>query len=159
MLHYRAEDVGLRRFRASGKADKQALTHVQSPRRGRRGAADLDEQTGLSRHKLTRAVSLLEQAGTVTVDERARVSDADDRRPAKAGEDADNVAEARREDEQSRVDPMRGYAETLSCRRQYLLPYFGEMLEQPSGSCDTCVSGSALQLDVVLSRGLLTVRS
>ena len=44
------------------------------------------------------------------------------------------------------VDMMRGYAETLSCRRQYLLAYFGETLVEPCGNCDTCASGSAYDL-------------
>ena len=149
VLHYRAEDVGLRRFFASGRADKAALTQVQSlveRDEEPKGIAELDEQSGLSRQKLTRAVSLLEQAGTVTLDEQGRVADADERGPAEAADDADEVAEARRKVEQSRVDMMRGYAETLSCRRQYLLAYFGETLAQPCGNCDTCASGSAYEV-------------
>ena len=31
---------------------------------------------------------------------------------------------------------MRGYAETTDCRRQFLLGYFGEQLDQPCGNCD-----------------------
>jgi ATP-dependent DNA helicase RecQ len=33
---------------------------------------------------------------------------------------------------------MRGYAETPTCRRQYLLGYFGEQLDAPCGRCDVC---------------------
>ncbi|MEZ7153950.1 RecQ family zinc-binding domain-containing protein [Streptomyces sp. MAD19A] len=33
---------------------------------------------------------------------------------------------------------MRGCAETPSCRRQYLLGYFGEQLDAPCGRCDVC---------------------
>ena len=36
---------------------------------------------------------------------------------------------------------MRGYADTLGCRRQYLLAYFGEQNDPPCGSCDNCRSG------------------
>ncbi|HMA45946.1 MAG TPA: RecQ family zinc-binding domain-containing protein, partial [Frankiaceae bacterium] len=43
----------------------------------------------------------------------------------------------------SRVEMMRGYAETTGCRRQYLLAYFGELLEEPCGACDTCLAGTA----------------
>jgi ATP-dependent DNA helicase RecQ len=36
-----------------------------------------------------------------------------------------------------------GYAETTGCRRQYLLGYFGEQLDEPCGNCDTCDAGTA----------------
>jgi ATP-dependent DNA helicase RecQ len=42
---------------------------------------------------------------------------------------------------------MRGYAETTRCRRQFLLGYFGEQLDDPCGNCDTCADGSAAQSD------------
>jgi len=153
VLHYRAEDLGLRRFFASGKADEQALTRVQAVVEADEetdeqapSAQDLSEQTGLSRQKVTRALSLLEEAGTVTLDDEGRVSDADERGPAEAAQDAADVAESHRKVEQSRVDMMRGYAETVGCRRQYLLAYFGETLDQPCGNCDTCASGSAYEV-------------
>ncbi len=43
----------------------------------------------------------------------------------------------------SRIEMMRGYAETTGCRRQYLLGYFGEQLDHPCGNCDTCAAGTA----------------
>jgi ATP-dependent DNA helicase RecQ len=52
------------------------------------------------------------------------------------------AARTRRID-RSRVDMMRGYAETLGCRRQFLLGYFGEQLADPCGNCDTCDAGTA----------------
>jgi ATP-dependent DNA helicase RecQ len=58
-----------------------------------------------------------------------------------------DAAEARERIERSRITMMRGYAETLRCRRQYLLGYFGEDLPHPCGNCDTCSSGSAYEMD------------
>ena len=40
---------------------------------------------------------------------------------------------------------MRGYAETTECRRQFLLGYFGEQLDEPCGNCDNCSAGTAEQ--------------
>jgi ATP-dependent DNA helicase RecQ len=40
--------------------------------------------------------------------------------------------------ERSRVDMMRGLAETTGCRRRFLLGYFGERLHAPCGNCDRC---------------------
>jgi ATP-dependent DNA helicase RecQ len=53
------------------------------------------------------------------------------------------VAESHRKVEQSRVEMMRAYAETTGCRRQFLLGYFGETLEEPVRRCDTCEAGTA----------------
>jgi len=41
--------------------------------------------------------------------------------------------------EQHRLNAMLGLCELTSCRRQALLRYFGETLEQPCGNCDTCL--------------------
>ena len=41
--------------------------------------------------------------------------------------------------EQHRLNAMFGLCEITTCRRQTLLAYFGEILEQPCGNCDTCL--------------------
>ena len=41
--------------------------------------------------------------------------------------------------EQHRLNAMLGLCEITSCRRQTLLSYFGEDLEQPCGNCDSCL--------------------
>jgi ATP-dependent DNA helicase RecQ len=40
--------------------------------------------------------------------------------------------------EQRKLDALLGYCETVACRRQVLLGYFGEAYEGPCGNCDTC---------------------
>lgn len=42
--------------------------------------------------------------------------------------------------ERHKLDAMLGFAELTSCRRQSLLHYFGDQLDQPCGNCDTCLS-------------------
>ncbi len=37
-----------------------------------------------------------------------------------------------------RLDSMLGYAESVRCRRQVLLEFFGEALPEPCGNCDIC---------------------
>jgi len=39
-----------------------------------------------------------------------------------------------------KTDAMLGLCELTACRRQAVLAYFDEMLEQPCGNCDNCVS-------------------
>lgn len=53
------------------------------------------------------------------------------------------AAETHQRLSQSRIEMMRGYAETTGCRRQYLLGYFGEQLARPCRNCDTCEAGTA----------------
>jgi len=42
--------------------------------------------------------------------------------------------------EGQRLDALLGFCETARCRRQVLLGYFGEVLAEPCGNCDTCLS-------------------
>jgi len=48
-------------------------------------------------------------------------------------------SETHKRAEQHRLNAMLGLCEITSCRRQTLLDYFGEQLEQPCGNCDTCL--------------------
>ena len=41
--------------------------------------------------------------------------------------------------EQHRLNAMLGLCEITSCRRQALLNYFGDQLDQPCGNCDSCL--------------------
>jgi ATP-dependent DNA helicase RecQ len=58
--------------------------------------------------------------------------------PEYAVQQAIEVAETHQQLTSSRIEMMRGYAETTGCRRQFLLGYFGEQLPQPCRNCDTC---------------------
>ncbi|HEY9050249.1 MAG TPA: DNA helicase RecQ [Gammaproteobacteria bacterium] len=42
--------------------------------------------------------------------------------------------------ERHKLDSMLGFSEITSCRRQALLKYFGDHLDQPCGNCDTCLT-------------------
>jgi ATP-dependent DNA helicase RecQ len=42
--------------------------------------------------------------------------------------------------ERHKLDAMLGFCELTSCRRQTLLQYFGDVLEQPCGNCDNCLN-------------------
>ncbi|MFI3189859.1 ATP-dependent DNA helicase RecQ [Crenothrix sp. D3] len=53
-----------------------------------------------------------------------------------AGSDAD---ETHKRLELHKLDAMLALCEQVHCRRQTLLGYFGDVLEQPCGNCDTCL--------------------
>jgi ATP-dependent DNA helicase RecQ len=146
-LFYRPEDLGLRRFFAGGKPDDKALRkvatlveHAEDPV----SPTELAEEAGVRHTKLTGLVDLLERVGAVDVHGDGTIEgkpDAPD--PAEATSAAMEVADQHKRVDQSRVEMMRGYAETLDCRRQYLLSYFGEVLDEACGNCDTCRNGTA----------------
>jgi ATP-dependent DNA helicase RecQ len=96
--------------------------------------------------KFTRAVNLLEQAATVGTDLDGRLEYLHRDLPAEqAVQRAVDVAQTHERLIQSRIEMMRGYAETTGCRRQYLLGYFGEQLPHRCGNCDTCDAGTTDQ--------------
>ncbi|MDX8409926.1 MAG: DNA helicase RecQ [Mariprofundales bacterium] len=47
--------------------------------------------------------------------------------------------EARKQVERRKLDAMLALCEVTGCRRQQLLAYFGDQLEQACGNCDTCL--------------------
>ncbi|WP_396229954.1 RecQ family ATP-dependent DNA helicase, partial [Frankia sp. CpI1-P] len=148
-LFYRPEDLGLRRFFASGRVDETALRrvavllgHADAPVTAR----ELAKAAGLRDTALTRLVDLLASADVVAVGDDGRIAaraDAPD--PQEAARRALGVAEARVEVDRSRVEMMRGYAETRDCRRAFLLAYFGETTGGPCGRCDNCLAGLPAQ--------------
>jgi ATP-dependent DNA helicase RecQ len=41
-----------------------------------------------------------------------------------------------------KMEAMLGYCESSRCRRDVLLAYFGERLDEPCGNCDICINGT-----------------
>ena len=144
VLHYRAEDLGLRRFFGSHSRTRSGcwpsvtvLRDAGGPVLGRRWRRH--RHPGPHPHRVAQPA-----AGNraVKVGKRGvRLA------PARScpGGGAPPSSSPRRGSAwtSSRIEMMRGYAETDGCRRQFLLGYFGEDLPEPCGNCDTCEDGSA----------------
>jgi len=132
VLFYRPEDLSLGRFFSKptpDRADVQRVVKVVgSHERPDRDAVRRD--TGLSPRKLGRILNLLDEARS--------------HEPVDLVEAVIERAEAHRSLERSRVDMMRGYAETDRCRWQFLLGYFGADPEDRCGHCDRCEAGTAV---------------
>ena len=157
VLVYRQEDLGIRRFFAAGTPAEEELQQVAGLVAAAAAAGiedgvdvkDLREETGRAATPLTRDLNLLEEVSAVVLDDDGAAHPAENApSPVEAAAAARELAEHREKVDQSRVEMMRGYAETTRCRRQFLLGYFGEQLDDPCGNCDTCSSGSAAQVDV-----------
>jgi ATP-dependent DNA helicase RecQ len=54
--------------------------------------------------------------------------------------DSSQADEKHKRTEQHKLQSMLGFCELTTCRRQGVLRYFGEQLEQACGNCDTCLS-------------------
>ena len=150
VLHYRSEDLGLRRFFATHTPDEAALLAVLTVLRGAGSPLPpqaLAEGTGFPARRITGLLNQLQETGAVTAThDGARLEVALDPAadPARVVERAVDLAAARERVDKSRIAMIRSYAETHRCRRQFLLGYFGEDLPEPCGNCDTCTDGSAL---------------
>jgi ATP-dependent DNA helicase RecQ len=152
VLVYRQEDLGLRRFFAAGAPAEEELQQVAglvaaAPAAGVEDGVDvkqLREETGRAATPLARDLNLLEQVSAVVLDEEGAAHPAEGAPPpGDAAAAARELAEHHERVDQSRVEMMRGYAETTDCRRQFLLGYFGEQLDEPCGNCDNCSAGTA----------------
>ncbi|WP_395401926.1 RecQ family ATP-dependent DNA helicase [Arthrobacter sp. UC242_113] len=149
VLHYRPEDLGLRKFFGTHKPDEEALLAVLTALRAADGPVTqkaLAEQTGIPTRRLTGLLNELQETRSVKALKRGIRLDTDAKLP-KVVEHAVELAEARQRVDRSRIEMARGYAETDACRRQFLLGYFGEDLPDPCGNCDNCADGSAYEED------------
>jgi ATP-dependent DNA helicase RecQ len=53
--------------------------------------------------------------------------------------EASEAPDAQKQIERRKLEALVGFCETAQCRRQVLLGYFGESLDQPCGNCDACL--------------------
>ncbi|MFJ1807020.1 MULTISPECIES: RecQ family ATP-dependent DNA helicase [unclassified Streptomyces] len=142
VLHHRPQDTGIQTYFAGRAPGHEVLTEVADAIHAHRAdPADLDglrHDTGLSRNRVTAAVNLLRETGTVTTGEEGELRPAPGTASATAVDRAAEAAEAHRRTDRSRVDMARAYAEATGCRRRFLLGYFGEEYEPPCDGCDAC---------------------
>jgi ATP-dependent DNA helicase RecQ len=142
LLLHRPEDLSLHRFLSGGLPALDTLTTVAAAVHEQAGASRsaVQKHARVGRASMGRALALLERVGAVRVDARGRLRPtAMD--PAEAGQAAREEAERYQRVIRSRLEMMREYVGTTSCRRQFMLGYLGEHLAQPCGRCDTCRSG------------------
>lgn len=145
VLHYRSEDLGLRKFFGTHSPDPDSLLAVLKLLKSADAPvpkASLAELTGLPARRVTGLINQLEEIGAVSTGKRGIRLTSKAKLPALVG-GAVELAEARQRVDHSRLTMMRAYAETDGCRRQFLLGYFGEDLPEPCGNCDGCAAAVA----------------
>jgi ATP-dependent DNA helicase RecQ len=147
-LFYRPADLGLRRFQSAPATfdETDVAAFLRAIRRSSSMPLDV---TGLSRaarrsrRRTDAIVGRLEELGAVEVTPEGwvRAVEGDEARAGGLASEAVVGQDRRRAIEKSRVDMIRGYAETSGCRRAFLLGYFGEPFQPPCGACDRCLAG------------------
>lgn len=142
-LFYRPEDLGLRRFFASGSGfDEDELQAIMGAVPGE-GSVDLDtvaQALELSRARTLRAVNLLVTAEGLVLEDPRTVRRTSVRAPTVIARAVDQV-DQRQAYERTRVAMVQRYAEYSNCRRAFLLSYFGEEHGSGCAACDNCLDG------------------
>ncbi|MFE5144514.1 RecQ family ATP-dependent DNA helicase [Streptomyces fagopyri] len=160
ILAYRPEDLGVQRFRAGAHPEPEALGGLIDAVREQRGpvtATGLRDRTELSQTALSSMLHLLEEAGAVTTRKRGGVQAVPGARRDTCVREAMRIASARVDLERSRVEMMRAYAETNTCRRRHMLGYFGESLaEGDCAGCDVCARAQELKESPVRTGDILS---
>lgn len=144
-LHYRAEDLGLRRFFTKRSVSESALRAVWRAVRSAPGLSvgDLATKVNQPQRSVARLVNDLADARLVdTVDGVRAVQEVGPKRAVAAVRE---TLASRERIAESRLAMMRTYAETSHCRRRVLLEYFGVEAPEWCGNCDGCERHEAHQ--------------
>jgi ATP-dependent DNA helicase RecQ len=145
VLFYRTGNIGALKYRAgSGKVDTRQLEDVVSKLAEEEGPMSPDElahETSLSTRKLINTIHKLEQVGAAEQLSSGEIQLATEDAPEEIAEAAAEQQEEQKELRKHRLEKMEGYAECRTCRREYLLRYFGDEYEGPCGNCDNCEAG------------------
>jgi ATP-dependent DNA helicase RecQ len=140
VLFYRREDIGLRRFQTGGGTlDQKKIEQVAGLIRREEGpvvAVDIADRAGLSKRKLISTLNRLEEIGAVERSENGEVQLVDGVDLAEAASAAAEASQDMKESRRERLEAMQKYADLSTCRREYLLKYFGDEYRGPCGNCD-----------------------
>lgn len=70
--------------------------------------------------------------------------------------DDGNAPEEVKRVERAKLDALLGICETVSCRRQAMLAFFGEVMDQPCGNCDACLTPAEMWDGTVVAQKALS---
>lgn len=138
VLYYRSEDLSLRKFFGQvPQLDEKELREVLA-KLASGGESNNDEDDGLSPARVRAGIDLLTNSGFSEFQADGSAKPVPQSRHAAAIKAALAVQERRVNFERSRLEMLRSYAETRSCRRSFLLSYFGDVVNDRCENCDAC---------------------
>ena len=142
VLFYRPQDINAQQYKTGGgNVDAQALEVVANALAGKRKPTsrdDLAKETALSGRKLSNIVHKLEEVGAAHQLESGKIQLVRGRTINDIAEAAASQQQIQKDVRKRRLESMQGYAECRTCRREYLLRYFGDNYSGPCGNCDCC---------------------
>jgi ATP-dependent DNA helicase RecQ len=153
VLFYRPENMALRKFQAGGgKLEVQQIEKVARVIQDENGPVVPDAiaaQTELSTRKVTSALNRLEDVGALETMPDGDVQIRGDVDSAKAIQAAAEAHERMKKGQRDRLKLMQKYADLSTCRREFLLRYFGEAFTGPCRNCDNDLQNAGTRREVL----------
>ncbi|HWG19465.1 MAG TPA: ATP-dependent DNA helicase RecQ [Terracidiphilus sp.] len=148
VLFYRPQDISAQQFKTgAANVDSEGLESVYNALKSHRKPMTRErivEATGIAARKLVGLLQKLEETGAITHLESGEMKAASTRPLAEIIEAAAEKQKFQKELRKRRLQQMQSYAEWRSCRREYLLRYFGDDYKGPCGNCDRCEEAGVL---------------
>lgn len=142
VLFYRPGNISAQRYKtAAGRvnsADLQAITDALASKDKSASPRELSHDTGLSQRKVINIVHKLEEVGAAEKLTSGEVQLVQKTTSAQMLEAASEQQQVLKDLKSRRLQQMQQYAEGRSCRRAFLLRYFGDDFNGPCGNCDRC---------------------
>lgn len=142
ILFYRIEDVGVHKFHAGGgrilPSNVEKVTEAIANQIGPTGTKAIAAAAGLSPRKVTAVLNQLEILGAVEIVPSGEVRLTEGMNPRDAAQQIAAKNIERKRQEKQRLEQMQVYAGASTCRREYLLRYFGDDFSGPCRNCDNC---------------------
>ncbi len=142
VLFYRAHDIGAQQYKTGGGTvdahDLESVVSALSDHKNRADPKDLSRETGISSRRLTNILHKLEEVGAAHKLDSGEIQvNTRQSLPEITGAAAEQQ-ELYKQLRKRRLEQMREYAESRTCRREVLLRHFGEDSTGPCGNCDRC---------------------
>lgn len=148
VLFYRPGDISAQRYKTGAgrvnTADLQAITDALVSKDKTASPQQLSQDTGLSQRKVINIVHKLEEVGAASKLTSGEVQLVQEKSSAQMIEAASEQQQLLKDLRSRRLQQMQLYAEGRSCRREFILHYFGDDFSGPCGNCDRCEAMGAM---------------